>query len=367
MKPVRTHRHARASCLLAACLFSSLSQARDVAPAAPPQTSDEAGHSAPSSDAARALARAGAAPAGEPTPQPADPVSSSALDLAERAKQLYALGAEAFAARQNAEAIGYFRRAAALVPSSKLTYNIALAYSEMGDAGRALGQYRAYLRQEGSRASADVLRRIRELESKLAANGVQQLSVSSRPAGATVRVGGEAVGVTPWAGELTPGVYQISLDLPGHEPSRHTVTLAADESGELDVELSPQPRQNAPEPGHLKSITPLTWSFLGVGVGAISGGVAFELSRAASSERAGRASSAVAAAEARGAADAKQMSSILLLGFGGGFLIGGGVLLLLDLSGNENTNAHDAAPHVEAQLGMPCTPDFCGVLTQGRF
>ena len=49
---------------------------------------------------------------------------------AERAKQLYGLGAEAFTARRNAEAITYFRRAAELVPSAKLTYNIGLAYEE---------------------------------------------------------------------------------------------------------------------------------------------------------------------------------------------------------------------------------------------
>ncbi len=60
------------------------------------------------------------------------------------------------AAQRNADAIGYFRRAAELVPSAKLTYNIGLAYEEMGDAGRALAEYHSYLEHE---AESDPARR----------------------------------------------------------------------------------------------------------------------------------------------------------------------------------------------------------------
>jgi hypothetical protein len=360
----RTRVHAWASCVWVGCLLAHPSQAREPVPSAGAHAGEPA-KPALGSDGAAASA-SGAAPAAEPLLRPLDVASE--LDPTERAKRLYALGAEAFAARQNADAIRYFRRAAALVPSSKLTYNIALAYSEMGDAGRALSEYRAYLRQEqGAEARADVSDRMRELERKLAANGVQQLSVSSRPPGATLRVGTQAVGVTPWAGELTPGVYEIRLDLPGYPPSRRRVTLARDASSDLDVELSARDRQDLPVAGNSRHITPLTWSFLGVGVGAVGGGIGFELSRASSSERAGRASSPLAAAEARGAADAKQMSSLLLLGFGGGFLIAGGVLLVLDLSERSDGSSARPAPPLEAHIGLPCSADFCGVLSQGHF
>jgi hypothetical protein len=89
--------------------------------------------------------------------------------------------------------------------------------------------------------------------------------------------------------------------------------------------------------------------------------VAFELSRAASDRDAQRATEPTLAAEARGAADAKQMASILMLGAGAGFSISGAVLLALELSGPNTTATTQAA------FGLPCGPSFCGVLTRGHF
>lgn len=320
--------------------------------------------------------------AGADAPPAAD-VSSSAPEAsaatgtkpsdAERARYYYELGAEAFAAQRNADAIRYFRLAADIVPSSKLRYNIALAYEEMGDTGRALAEYRAYLRQEqSSEQLAEVLGRVHQLEARLATLGVQQLSVLSSPPGATVRIGEQPVGVTPWSGELAPGLHEVTLELSGYAGQRSEVALPAHESAELRLELSPRPAEQPPkpEPAAWGRIEPLTWTFLGVGLGALSGGLAFELSRATSSDRAGRASSSVDAAEARGAADAKQMASLTLLGFGSAFLIGGGVLLALDLADGPLAAAEAASAarsRFDASLGLPCVPGFCGVAARGRF
>lgn len=284
-------------------------------------------------------------------------------DATVRARKLYAQGAEAFAAQRNADAIAYFRRAAALVPSAKLTYNIGLAYEEMGDASRALIQYRDFLRQEpdGERRG-EVEGRIGVLERRLAETGLQQLAVTSAPPGATVHVGGQAVGVTPWAGELAPGQHEVELTLPGHAPQRARVTLAADRSSELALELTPERAPARDEATRAQPrVSPLTWTFLGVGAAAVTGGIAFELSRASSSAEAERADSPLAAAEARGAADAKQMASLLLIGFGSGFLIGGGVLLALDLT------ATDAPATDPGPAAIACQPAFCGVLARGHF
>jgi hypothetical protein len=287
----------------------------------------------------------------------------SGTDDAERAKQLYSLGAEAFAAQRNADAIRYFRRAAEIVPSAKLTYNIGLAYEEMGDAGRALAEYRGYLTQEqGADAehAADVRLRIGNLEGRLAETGVQQLFVSTDPPGATLRIAGRALGVTPWAGELAPGRHVVDVDLPGYAAQRSEVTVTAARSTELSLSLSPAPSDTSGAPSAWTRVSPLTWTFLGVGAGALGGGLAFELSRAGSSRDAERASNAIGAAEARGAEDAKQMASLLLFGFGAGFTIGGSVLLALDLS------EPNVAPSQTA-LGLPCAPEFCGLLARGRF
>jgi hypothetical protein len=353
-----------------------------------PKTSATASASAAASAPARAAASAsvparanatavGAAP--EPVTAPAaaeaePPLASSADALAaERAKELYALGAEAFAAQRNAEAIRYFRRAAELVPSAKLTYNIGLAYEEMGDAGRALTEYRAYLKQEPDGAlSGEVSGRISGLERRLAETGVQQLSVMSEPAGATVFIGGRPVGVTPWAGELTPGQHDVELTLAGHTSSALRVTLPRDRSAEVQLPLVALPPPAASKPRGLANVSPLAWTFLGVGAGALVGGVAFELSRQSSSSTADGADSPIDAAEARGAADAKQMASLLLLGFGGAFTIGGSVLLVLDATaepGEADADTHpaSASPTQRAQLAVPCSPGFCGIMAQGNF
>jgi hypothetical protein len=61
------------------------------------------------------------------------------------------------------------------------------------------------------------------------------------------------------------------------------------------------------------------------------------------------------------------MASLLLLGAGGAFVAGGGVLLVLDLNHEPAGASPGAGPLSGARLSVPCAPGFCGVLTQGRF
>ena len=319
---------------------------------------DAATATAPAPSAPRAPSAATAMP-----PAPARAASEAADADAERAKQLYALGAEAFAAQRNADAIRYFRRAAEIVPSAKLTYNIGLAYEEMGDAGRALAEYRSYLEQDATNDPVrrdEVRGRIARLEQRLAETGVQQLLVVSDPPGATVRVAGRALGLTPWTGELPPGEHVVELELPGHAPESARVTLAPDHAARLALTLAPlPPAAGELSPSAWANVSPLTWTFLGVGAASLAGGLAFELSRSSSSDTARRADDPTDAAEARGAADAKQMASLVLFGFGAGFTIGGSVLLAVQLSEEPSSD--------QVALGLPCGPGFCGFVTRGRF
>ena len=352
--------------LLTSSLWSHAASARDTAgPEKPADTPARTVETKPVNETS--VAAATTAPVANTLETSIEPSADPLASRTEEAKRLYALGAEAFAARRNADAIRYFRRAAALVPSAKLTYNIALTYEELGDTGRALAEYHDYLQHETDEARvAEVRGRVRELERKLGETGVQLLTVSSRPAGAVVKLAGAPVGITPWSGELTPGTHQLTLELEGYEPSQSHVVLPAERAAELAITLEARaaPERSVKEPA---AVRPLTWSFLGVGVGALAGGVAFELSRAESSERAGRSASPTSAAEARGAADAKQMASLVLSSAGTAFLIGGGVLLLLDLSAT--TEKTSAATHAlsNAQIGLPCCAGFCGVVTGGNF
>jgi hypothetical protein len=309
----------------------------------------------PAAEAAATPGRSAAVP--EPPP----------ADLTEQAKQLYLLGAEAFTAQRNADAIYCFRQAERLVPSAKLTYNIALAYDEMGDTGRALREYRAFLvREPHSVHREEAQARIAKLELALAALGLQQLSVISDPPGATLQVGTEVVGITPWSGELTPGLHRIRLEHQGYQAHDADVALSAAHAADVQVALLSQPASAERQPSALQRIQPLSWSFLGVGVGAIGGGLGFALSQAASSDQASHASTPEAAAHAQGAADAKQMASLALLGAGGAFVISGAVLLVLDL--NRATSVPGAtSTAAAAPLSLPCARDFCGLVTQGQF
>jgi tetratricopeptide (TPR) repeat protein len=308
------------------------------------------------------------APAAPSGPQSTEPPPAN---LTEQAKQLYLLGAEAFGAQRNADAIRYFRSAARLVPSPKLTYNIALAYDEMGDTGPALAAFREFLLEEpDSPHRADVTERIAELQRRLRVAGVQLVTVASDPPGATLRVAGEALGVTPWTGELSPGAYQLRLDLPGYSAQTTELAVATEQPTDVKLTLEKRPDATQAEPGTLSRIEPLTWSLLGVGVGALAGGIAFELSRAQSAAHAAHAASAESAAEARGAAHAKQMASLLLLGAGGGFLIGGSVLFVVDLSRTHPvamTVTRTSRATSDSALALPCTPGFCGLLAEGHF
>jgi hypothetical protein len=72
-------------------------------------------------------------------------------------------------------------------------------------------------------------------------------------------------------------------------------------------------------------------------------------------------------ARAQGAADAKQMASLLLLGAGGAFVVGGGVLIVLDLNRDSAKPQPGSDAGAAAELTLPCAPDFCGLVTQGRF
>ena len=197
---------------------------------------------------------------------------------------------------------------------------------------------------------------------------MQQLSVSSEPGGALLRVGGELVGVTPWTGELTPGQHRVRLELAGYHTHEADVAVVSQHASDVVVELAREPQALPAEKSALSRIQPLTWSFLGVGVGALAGGLAFELSRSSSADRAGSASSPESAAEHRGAADAKQMASLLLFGVGGAFVVGGSVLLVIDLNRDGSDASATAADRTSrARLSVPCAPEFCGLLTHGNF
>ncbi len=61
------------------------------------------------------------------------------------------------------------------------------------------------------------------------------LTVTSTPPGATVTIGGQQVGVTPWAGDNVWGSAEVVVELPGYK--RWSRTLVAGEDATLSATL----------------------------------------------------------------------------------------------------------------------------------
>jgi tetratricopeptide (TPR) repeat protein len=278
------------------------------------------------------------------------PVPSVEVDAARRH---YDAGVAAYSAARFEEAVSEFLAADRLAPRAALSYNIARAYDKLGDVAKALRFYRDYLRRAPQASNAAETRtRMHELETALAAKGLQQVSVRSEPSGAELRIDERVVGTTPWAGELAPGTHRLTVNLEGYSELSRAFELPALES--LDVELrldapaapapsapvpsaseteaaGPPPRVAAKTPAAAPTARfgPWPWISLGAGAAALVGSLGFELSRRS-------AESDVENAAHRDYFDdyermeSRKNTARVLLGVGGALAVTGGVLLYLD-------------------------------------
>ncbi len=103
-----------------------------------------------------------------------------------------------------------------------------------------------------------------------AASGSGRLSVQTQPAGATVLVDGEKIGVSPITRGLREGPHTITLELPGHETVTRKVTIQDDAESPIDVALVEIGGGGGGRGGSGKG---LAYATLGVGGAAIIGGV----------------------------------------------------------------------------------------------
>lgn len=296
------------------------------------------------------------------------------------AAQRYKKGAAAYKEGRYKDAIDLFLEADALAPSSALSFNIARAYEKIKDSANALRWYRDYLRREPEAEDKDqVSELIAGYEKTLQGKGVQQLTVLSEPLGATVAVDKRPVGVTPWTGELPPGTYVVSLSLKGYSDSRQTVELAADKARDVNFRLlpgqaappdapeqevttpAPQPEtQASPEadvPPEEPGVRPLTYVVLGAGVATLGASGVFEFLRRSAESDAKKETTQIGYSDALDTMEQRQTISRVLAGVGGALVIGGGVLLTLDLTRGSSQTA----------FGGACVGRNCWVTAQGTF
>ena len=167
-------------------------------------------------------------------------------DVAE-ARARFRSGAAHYAAKRYREAIEEFEAAYRLKPHGAIHYNVAQCRERLGEWPGAIGAYHDYLREvpdANDRASVEAS--IARLEARLATSGVQVLIVYSEPPGADVRVDGHPRGRTPVHVVLPPGAYDLALSLDGRAPVSQQVTLRADASRVVEVDLRSAPATSSP-------------------------------------------------------------------------------------------------------------------------
>jgi len=267
----------------------------------------------------------------------------------ESAKAHYRAGLAAYDAKRYSEAIDHLTCANQLLPNPAFAYNIAVTYEAMRDVPTALRWYREHRRQAGEEADKSALNaKVAELEARLQARGVQQVSVFSEPPAAMLSIDERPLGLTPLTLELNPGQHRYQLTLAGHETTQGSFELRVDRSLDVAAKLEPERAQptaaveqaSAPlQPeGHDPSdrsdsearIGTWTWISLGAGAALMGGALGFELRRAQLDAELGRASQ-LDYQDRHDAMTGSQTTARVLAGLGAGALLAGGVLLTLDL------------------------------------
>jgi tetratricopeptide (TPR) repeat protein len=319
-----------------------------------------------------------------PRPGLAQPRAQEASPERPEARASFDAGLAAYQEGRYRDAVERFKEADALAPSPLLSFNIAKVYERMGDNRSALGSYRAYLRRLPNADNQQAVReRIVALEQTLKASGVQQLTVSSTPAGATVAIDNVTRGVTPWTGELIPGPHTLALHLAGYRESVSEIELPAEHAIDVETPLVAGPEPVTPPPPDDEALTggvssraapvlPLaeasglaprwwTWAMFGGGAAAFIGAGAFELSRSSLEDDAREAPIQVDYEQKFNAMESRQTTARVFLGVGIVAAIAGGVSLYFDL--REVREASEAAGGV----AFDCAPTGCTLTAGGHF
>jgi hypothetical protein len=300
-----------------------------------------------------------------------------------------------FARQRYRDAIDLFREADRLAPSAAFSFNVARCYDQLGDTPNALASYREYLRRARHPGDeAAVTRRIGRLEARLAAKGLQQVSVLSTPSGATVSIDRQPIGVSPWTGEIAPGNHALELTLPGYEPVRLSFDLQKEHALDLEyaLPLEPVPTLAAPTPPDAPrdeptaaraawaaeekrtaarssrslrertgttAATSVGWAAIGTGTAALGAALVFEVLRRGAEKDAERDTTQIRFAHDLERMRSRQTLARVFGGVGAGLAATGGVLLWIGSPRNEKA--------ASAGLALSCIPTRCEAQLAGKF
>jgi len=165
-----------------------------------------------------------------------------------RARLLFEKGVTAYREGRFYDAVDIFLETNRLYPDPKLSFNVGKAFEGLGNQPGALRYYREYLRRLPDAPDAhEVESHVHQLEQVLSQKGLQQLTVLSVPDGATVKLDGQAVGVTPWTGESFAGKHRIVLEAAAYQRYESVIELDPHRARDFNIELSRAPDKPTPE------------------------------------------------------------------------------------------------------------------------
>jgi tetratricopeptide (TPR) repeat protein len=317
-------------------------------------------------------------------PTLAQGTAADAARTSPEAQSRFEAGVAAYEEGRYREAVERFKEADQLAPSPLLSFNIAKVYERMADNRSALAWYRDYLRRLPAAENRGAVReRIDVLERALRATGVQQVTVLSTPAGATVSIDNVSRGVTPWTGELIPGPHTLALSLPGYREAVSEIELPAEHAIDIDTPLvavepvsTPAPPASAPlpppEPADVTapdsppspiletSWTPRwwTWAMFGGAAAGFLGAGGFELARRDMEEQVPKELVQLEREEKFQTMEQRQTIARVFLGVGVVAAVAGGVSLYFDWQGAQEA-ANDVA--------FGCDAAGCTLTAGGRF
>ncbi|HVU02455.1 MAG TPA: PEGA domain-containing protein [Polyangiaceae bacterium] len=305
--------------------------------------------------------------------------STSAAQPAEFARMRYRQGVDAYRSGRYREAVDYFLEADTLAPNAALSFNIARAYEKLDDPAAALRWYRDYLRRApDAKDRADTEKLIHGFEVRLQAKGVQQVSVTSTPAGSTVAIDARVVGTTPVTLELPPGPHQVELRHDGYENGATSIDLPADHAIDVDLALTATAAPVAASPAAAPPpagtpvgtepkkdsgasrfpFLPVGWTLVGVGGASLATSLAFEISRRGAESDAKHETTQIGYASKLDTMEGRQTAARVFLGVGAGLAIAGGVFVFL---GSSHRGSEGAA------VSAACVPGTCFSMVKGAF
>jgi tetratricopeptide (TPR) repeat protein len=296
------------------------------------------------------------------------------------ARSKYEAGVKAYERGRYKDAVDWFLAADRLAPSAPLSFNVARAYERLGDDSSALRWYRDYLRRDANAPNAPSVRKIvADLAAALAKKGVQQVTVLSVPAGATVAVDGQPSGVTPCTFDLPPGKHHLFLSYRGYADHAREIELGAAEPVDVSIALdraagadrpAPLPAPVAVAPAPATSAAPgheakakgrrfgvWPWVTAGAGAVALGGALTFELMRRSAEDDAESEPTQLGFQSAIDTMENRKNTARVLLGVGGALVATGVVLWLVDANSERPVGS----------VALSCSPERCGLHAKGAF